>query len=103
MDSFSINVDILVDFKVKSKHLIDTWYCINLEYMMVTFAVENHGSTGSHDKLYSGTVYPLNITIGGLRYYDSAQISWVLFPDYVQREYSDYLADKELLSENSTN
>lgn len=92
--------EVTIDLKVKSAIESNlNWYCLNLEHMMVMLATENTNSTNSNDKFYPGLVYPMRLTDKGLHYYDQNMTSWMLLEENVQRQYSDYMADKEILGE----
>lgn len=99
MDNFAITQEIKIDLKIKSVILDGNWFCLNLEHMMCMRASENAGSIGPHDKFYPGPIYPMKLTNKGLHYYDQNMVSWRLMEENVQRVYSDYIADKELLGE----
>lgn len=97
MNSFVINLSLPVDIKVKSQTAFtDTWYLINIEYMMLNVGTENMNATGSHDKVFPGSNFPLREIKGKLYYFDS--VTWQMLDDNVQREYFDYVADKELIN-----
>lgn len=100
MNSFQINIDVKVDIKVRTE-LPDnhTWYMINLEHMMLNMGSENMNATGQHDRIYMGQTYALREIKGKLHYFDQVGNTWFLLEDRVQKEYSDYVADKELLGE----
>lgn len=92
----------IVDIKVKSAQTDSiNWYMINVENMMMNIATENACATNlPHDKFYPGAyAHPLRSMQGGLHYYDQNTSAWIMLEDNVQRHFSDYMADKELLKD----
>lgn len=102
MESFIIQLEIKADLKLKSD-LPDcyNWYLINIEHMMIMIGTENISSISPHNKIYPGPVYALKITNKGLHYYDQNNGTWYLLEERVQRAFSDYVAENELLKDDS--
>jgi len=103
MDSFAVTHEIPIDLKVKSciQHSTN-WYMINIEHMMLNIASENGSPVNlPHDKFFPGMVHPVRVMKDGLHYYDQNMTSWIRLEDNVQRHYCDFIADRELLGDQS--
>lgn len=97
MNNFPINLNVPVDIKVKSADPYNaSWYLINIEHMMIHIGTNNDNATSSHDQIMYGQTYVLREIRGKLQYWDNCG-TWFILEDLIQREYSNYIADRELL------
>lgn len=97
MDSFSVNKTVSIDIKVKSAMVDGQWYLMAIPDMLVMIAWENPASVNTWDKFNSGTIHAMKQTDQGLQYFDQNCTGWFVMEENVQRQFSDYMADKELL------